>query len=186
MDAQARIDANLKSRSCGGCSECCVVLRVDTPEFKKKADVPCEHLCQGGGCGIYETRFPVCRSWHCAWRMMGELLPEEARPDKTGVLFVLYHKTAKNADAPLLKRHHMLALARSLQSFDNPVVLEAMNTIIRREMAPLWVKTGDKTAMVYPPADLADAILHPLITPHRHLLGKAAELRARWDIEIDL
>jgi hypothetical protein len=53
-------------------------------------------------------------------------------------------------------------------------------------MAPLWVHTKDKAVMVYPNAELADAILHPLTTPHRHLLSKAAELRARWDIEIDL
>jgi hypothetical protein len=72
-------------RDCNECSECCITLMVDTPEFQKMPGRPCKHLCAGGGCSIYTTRFPVCRGWHCAWRYF-DFLGEEWRPDRSGIL----------------------------------------------------------------------------------------------------
>ena len=72
-------------RNCGECSVCCVVLNVDTKEFQKLPGVPCGHLCEGGGCSIHATRYPVCRVYHCGWRYLG-FLGEDWRPDKSGVL----------------------------------------------------------------------------------------------------
>jgi hypothetical protein len=40
-DISEKIEAALENRSCGSCSECCVRLHVDTPEFKKAGGVPC-------------------------------------------------------------------------------------------------------------------------------------------------
>jgi hypothetical protein len=74
----------VKERTCGECSVCCVVLNVDTPEFQKLPGVPCAHLC-GTGCSIHATRFPVCRTYHCAWRYV-QFLGDDWRPDKSGVL----------------------------------------------------------------------------------------------------
>lgn len=71
-------------RECGECSVCCVVLNVDTEEFQKMPGVPCAHLC-AKGCSIHATRFPVCRSFHCGWRYLGDL-GEDWRPDKSGIL----------------------------------------------------------------------------------------------------
>ncbi len=71
-------------RECGECSACCVVLNVDTPEFQKLPGKPCSHLC-AQGCAIHETRFPVCRAYHCGWRYLAGL-PEDWRPDRSGVL----------------------------------------------------------------------------------------------------
>ena len=78
----------VKDRSCGECSVCCVVLNVDTKEFQKLPGVSCAHLCTSGGCAIHDTRYEVCRTYHCGWRALGQL-GEEWRPDKSGVLIDL-------------------------------------------------------------------------------------------------
>lgn len=71
-------------RSCGECTACCVNLKIETEEFKKPAEVTCQHICSAG-CGIYDTRPSVCRTWYCGWRYMGQL-GLELRPDKSGIL----------------------------------------------------------------------------------------------------
>ena len=71
-------------RACGPCTVCCVVLKIDVPELRKKARVPCRHLT-GSGCGIYESRPPVCRQFLCGWRLFEEL-GDDWRPDQSGVL----------------------------------------------------------------------------------------------------
>ena len=74
----------IKERSCNECSVCCVALNVDTNEFQKFPGVACAHLCNHG-CAIHETRYPVCREYHCGWRYLGQL-GDDWRPDKSGVL----------------------------------------------------------------------------------------------------
>jgi len=68
------------SRSCGTCSLCCTVLRVD--ELGKRAGEDCRHQRGDKGCGIYEARPPICRSYRCLWRQGG--LEDDERPDATG------------------------------------------------------------------------------------------------------
>lgn len=70
----------VSGRDCGGCIVCCEHTKIDEPDFKKAAGTRCEH-CTDNGCGIYETRFNVCRNWHCLWRHI-EAMPDEARPDR--------------------------------------------------------------------------------------------------------
>lgn len=72
-------------RSCGGCSLCCTVLRVDP--LRKLGGVPCAHLAPGGGCGIYDERPHICRSYRCLWLQGG--LEEEDRPDRLGAVLDL-------------------------------------------------------------------------------------------------
>ncbi|HEY1876295.1 MAG TPA: hypothetical protein VGG66_02460 [Rhizomicrobium sp.] len=74
----------LDKRTCGPCTVCCVVLKIDTPELRKMARVPCKHLTQSG-CGIYAGRPAVCRKFLCGWRLFEEL-GEDWRPDLSGVL----------------------------------------------------------------------------------------------------
>lgn len=68
------------ARSCGACSLCCTVLRVD--ELDKRAGDDCVHQRGSRGCGIYETRPPICRAYQCLWRQGG--LEDDERPDITG------------------------------------------------------------------------------------------------------
>jgi hypothetical protein len=74
----------LDQRRCGPCTACCVVLKIDVPDLRKKARVPCRHLT-ASGCGIYATRPSVCREFLCGWRLFEEL-GEDWRPDRSGVL----------------------------------------------------------------------------------------------------
>jgi len=73
-------------KTCGPCQACCVSLKIDTPQFRKKAHVPCPHLVQKG-CGIYDSRPPVCRGFLCGWRLL-PALDASWRPDLSGVMLV--------------------------------------------------------------------------------------------------
>lgn len=72
-------------RPCGECSVCCTVKPINTPELTKAPGIACRHCLASGGCGIYETRFPVCREYRCAWKTLA-WIPERVRPDQSGVL----------------------------------------------------------------------------------------------------
>jgi hypothetical protein len=64
------------------------LLRVD--ELAKLAGDDCVHQRRaspenpgrGAGCGIYETRPPICRGYRCLWLQGG--LEDDERPDRTG------------------------------------------------------------------------------------------------------
>lgn len=79
----------IPGRECGSCSACCVTLRIEEPTLKKLADVPCPKLLPEGGCGIYENRPGVCRSWFCGWRIMHQL-DNSWRPDRSKIIVRLY------------------------------------------------------------------------------------------------
>lgn len=82
------------TRECGGCSLCCVVLRVD--ELGKLGGVPCAKLRPGGGCGIHPTRPDICRAYRCLWLRGG--LEHADRPDRLGAVL----DVTSEAGAPLL------------------------------------------------------------------------------------
>jgi Fe-S-cluster containining protein len=56
------------------------VLRVD--ELDKRAGDDCTHQRGENGCGIYQSRPAICRSYRCLWRQGG--LEDDERPDATG------------------------------------------------------------------------------------------------------
>ena len=71
-------------RECGACTVCCVAPNIDKPEIQKASGAACRH-CSSGGCAIYQTRPPVCRSFYCAWRSV-DIFDDAWRPDRSGVL----------------------------------------------------------------------------------------------------
>lgn len=73
-------------KTCGPCQVCCVALKIKAPQLRKDAQIPCPHLA-AKGCGIYESRPPVCRSFLCGWRLMPEL-DASWRPDLSGVMLL--------------------------------------------------------------------------------------------------
>jgi len=77
------------SNDCGSCTVCCHSLRVI--EFDKPAGILCNHCLPGKGCGIYETRYEICRSFLCGWRKVPQL-GEAWRPDRSGVLMLFQDK----------------------------------------------------------------------------------------------
>jgi hypothetical protein len=74
----------ISGRDCGDCAVCCTVPTINKPEIQKLSGATCRH-CTGHGCGIYETRPPVCRSFYCAWRTV-DIFGDDWRPDKSGVM----------------------------------------------------------------------------------------------------
>jgi len=74
----------IPGRDCGGCTVCCEWPTINKPEIQKQSGAVCRH-CTSTGCGIYETRPPVCRSYYCAWRTV-DIFSDDWRPDRSGVL----------------------------------------------------------------------------------------------------
>src|SRR4051812_35852125 len=56
---------DLPKTDCGGCTVCCTALPI-VEDFTKPAGVTCQH-CTSSGCGIYATRYPICRTFVCGW-----------------------------------------------------------------------------------------------------------------------
>jgi hypothetical protein len=72
---------------CGECSVCCEVLTFALAGALKPSGVMCPHCRAPSGCGIYQTREEVCRSYYCGWRHLD--LPDEWRPDRSHFLISL-------------------------------------------------------------------------------------------------
>jgi len=71
------------ARSCDGCTLCCKVM--EAAPIGKPAGTWCTHCIRGVGCGIHETRAPVCREYHCGWLIDGSL-SEEWRPERAHLI----------------------------------------------------------------------------------------------------
>ena len=85
-------------RQCGDCSLCCCVFVV--PELNKLAGEWCCH-CSSKGCSIYDSRPAVCANYECLWLHCPERVPEEFRPDRTGVVINEFAE----ADLPIIELH---------------------------------------------------------------------------------
>jgi hypothetical protein len=73
-------------RVCGECKACCNGwLSADILGHKMGDGVPCRFL-RPDGCGIYERRPELCRSFVCGWLKPGSPFPEHWRPDRIGVI----------------------------------------------------------------------------------------------------
>lgn len=109
MTALPVIGSPVPGRSCQsiGCSACCRAMGVD--ELAKPAGRWCSHAdpsSPDGGCGIYRSRPPSCRDFHCQW--LGDPgFPAHLDPRRTGVVVTLRPMDAAvdsphpDPDAPL-------------------------------------------------------------------------------------
>lgn len=141
------------SRSCGTCSLCCSVLRVD--ELGKRAGDDCVHQLDANqhpvGCAIYQTRPEICRAYQCLWRQGG--LEEDERPDATGGIVDL-----ETVGAGL----RLGIRLRKLDDFDASPQLQAIAERYRNEMP---IRISD-----------AEDVMNP-DRPFRVLLAEGAEER---------
>ena len=71
------------ARGCDGCTLCCKVMEAEP--IGKKADTWCVHCVKTKGCGVHETREPVCRDYHCGWLIDGSL-GEEWHPERAHLI----------------------------------------------------------------------------------------------------
>ena len=70
-------------RECGECTACCTWLHGSAYGYEFGGGKTCKFLCETG-CSVHKARPKVCEGYFCAWSQ--ELLEEEMRPDKCGVL----------------------------------------------------------------------------------------------------
>jgi hypothetical protein len=78
------------ARSCGSCTLCCKLFPV--PELEKPAGRWCQNIAQGRGCGIHQTRPPVCRAFWCQWIENTDLGPEW-KPEVSKLVLSIYPGT---------------------------------------------------------------------------------------------
>ena len=120
------------SRECGNCTVCCRVLPIRSPGLNKTSHVLCPHCEEGEGCRIYETRPSLCRDYYCGWRMW-ESLPDDWRPDKSGV-FVDRVKFLPGAGdeipAQYDKRFMVQLLLLRADAIDGPHFAEVVWTLV--------------------------------------------------------
>ncbi len=143
------------ARSCGPCSLCCSVLRVD--DLEKPAGMNCRHqlgvpagdpdeamIADGsqpspigpvaGGCGIYHDRPSICRAYQCLWRQGG--LEDDERPDETGGI----------VDLETIGIGLRLGIRmRSIEAFDDSPKLQAIAERYRSEMSIRITDSRDVT-----------------------------------------
>jgi hypothetical protein len=167
----------LPDRVCGSCTQCCITLPIDHPQLDKPAGTRCLHLV-AGGCGIYPGRPSVCRSYQCAWKLMSDL-PEEARPDRCGVIFTLFRWSRAQPD--FLRPSVVATAVNAPADFDHPVARACLDMLVRNEAMSIWLQHAGRARRLFPDDELADAMLNPDTTPHRHLLERAGALRRRWE-----
>lgn len=70
-------------RPCGECTACCTWLIGDAYGWEFGNGKSCRFLCEKG-CSIHKIRPETCQKYFCAWAQ--ELIDEEFRPDKCGIL----------------------------------------------------------------------------------------------------
>lgn len=131
-------------RSCGSCTVCCRVLEIKA--LDKPAGILCGHNT-GSACGIYDERPEACARWHCLWRKIGAL-PDELRPDRSGVVFSLESRPPV-ADAP----NGACIVGRAVNgvhAFDQWEVIEAFATFVREGSLPVW-RVADRQAILMHP-----------------------------------
>src|SRR5215471_464155 len=90
MGDRESVEDLVSGRSCGNCTVCCNILKINVPELKKPSDVLCPN-CTRAGCQIYENRPSVCEEYYCGWRILRGL-GDDWRPDRCGVLIGIVEK----------------------------------------------------------------------------------------------
>lgn len=116
-------------RDCGDCVVCCSTMNIDKPQVQKHSGVLCAH-CVGGGCAVYETRFDVCRTFHCGWRQMPNL-GDAWRPDRFGVMIEFQ---VLDQDAG----YSLMLVGNPLKTVRQPELIDFVATNVSRNV-PVWM-----------------------------------------------
>lgn len=166
----------LADRACGDCVACCTVLTVDTPDFKKPAGTPCAQLT-AHGCGIHAVRPHICRTWFCAWRRIADL-PDEARPDRSGLLVSLnFVREPRNIFEGVSINVRMLAGSDSIGNGMAQTVLDALCN----QLVPVWFSDGTRKMLMHPDEEVAGFVLSGDPAP-AHISDEVAAWRERYEV----
>lgn len=145
MKPQKAKSTPLARRECGPCRACCQELKIDTPELKKKAGALCSHHA-GAGCGIYDSRPPVCRQFLCGWRL-DEALGDEWRPDLSGVLLVKRSAADMAADFDAEGEGVSIAVVGGEAAIRRPGFAEYVVSLIRKGVPVNMSATSPSTLL---------------------------------------
>lgn len=148
-------------RDCGTCVACCVITRVEAPNFVKEAGVMCVH-CSGRDCTIYEDRPAPCRTFYCLWRRVGTM-PDTLRPDRTGVMFTI--ERVAEPQNPFEREFVIARALNSIEAFDGSEVRGALSVFMERGDLPVWLSFQQERRLLHPRPDLRDAILSSAAPP---------------------
>jgi len=166
----------LADRACGDCTICCTVLKVDTPDFKKAAGTPCAHLASHG-CGIHAVRPHICQTWFCAWRRVAGL-PDETRPDRSGLLVSLSFVDApQNCFEGVAINIRALPNSDAIQNGTAATVLD----ILCDRLVPVWFSDGSKKMLMHPENDVARIVISGEPAP-AHLQDEVAAWRESYGV----
>jgi hypothetical protein len=157
-------------RDCGSCAVCCTLLGIDTPEIQKPSRLTCRH-CTGSGCGIYETRFPICRDYHCGWRQLPNL-DESWRPDRSGVFIELVEHQGPVGRGPL---------AAILMLTDNP--LKAIREPRFLDLVAAWLRRDFPVRLALPGPSGHEGYSILLNTPEMRAAAESARGEMRKGLE---
>ena len=171
----------IPGRDCGECTVCCEWPTINKPEIQKLSGSTCKH-CTAKGCAIYETRYPVCRSYYCAWRTV-DIFGPEWRPDRSGVMpYVETEGIGEDFDLStgigLMLVGHPLKIVRQ-RWFQDFVVTGVMNSV------PLFLSLpgprGHQAATAsLNTEEMLDAIKRGLV---KDALEKVIKLLRGWDFQ---
>lgn len=169
----------LDKRRCGPCNACCVVLEIDTPQLRKKARVPCQHL-SNNGCGIYAARPDVCQQFLCGWRLFAEL-GDDWRPDRSGVLMMRKAPT----ELPAAWRQAPYGVHLVVIGGEEAVLRPAFIATVARLMAqgiPLFLSAASPYILLneHIAADAGPAVLKARLTELYALLHASRFGRSLW------
>jgi len=163
-------------RACGDCVACCTVLTVDTPDFSKPAGTPCAHLT-AQGCGIHAVRPHICRTWFCAWRRVAEM-PDEARPDRSGLLVSLnFERAPRNCFEGVSINVRAIEGSGAISRDITAAILDSLCD----RLVPVWFSDGAKKMLVHPENDVAGLVISG-DAPPAHLQDEVAAWRERYGV----
>ena len=74
------------ARTCGSCSLCCKVLKIE--ELQKPMGAWCPNFKAGSGCSVYGAHPPSCQTFQCLW-LISPTMPDSARPDRCKVVLTI-------------------------------------------------------------------------------------------------
>ncbi len=144
----------LPDRDCGACTACCTTLTVDTPEFRKAAGTPCVHLGDRG-CSIHAVRPGICRTWFCVWRRNARL-PDDARPDRSGLLVSLtFNRAPQNCFEGVSITVRALAGSAAIENGMAGTVLDA----VCDRLIPVWFSDGSRKMLMHPDREVAALVM---------------------------
>jgi hypothetical protein len=145
-----------RPHTCGGCRECCYIF----PLPGKPARQWCKHITEKG-CGVYQTRPPLCRGFQCQYLSHQAKMPKHWRPDRSGVILTYrgHHK-----GYPIL-----VMTLRNEKVVNTPIVDSIRKALIRSNIIIITTWEGANAAISYTHiADLtradAEAIMERVLT----------------------